>query len=155
MLCGGGENILLFTKYVKEGRITLEQAVHVMTGKLADHFHLHDRGVLAAGKRADIVVFSLDEIGYRRMEKRHDVPDGKGGTTWRFTRPPAPMRLTLVNGEPTFENGAFTQAFPGQMLSPAPASHAAARTAPRAKAMRLEALCVISMRSPSAAKSTV
>jgi hypothetical protein len=29
------------------------------------------------------------------------------------------MRLTLVNGVPTFENGAFTQALPGEMLSPA------------------------------------
>jgi len=29
------------------------------------------------------------------------------------------MRLTLVNGEPTFENGAYTGAKPGQFLSPA------------------------------------
>lgn len=36
-----------------------------------------------------------------------------------------------------------------------PGSQAAARTAPRAKAMRLDALWVISMRSPSAANSTV
>ena len=44
---------------------------------------------------------------------------GKGGTTWRFTRPPMPTRLTLVNGVPTFENGAYTGAKPGQFLSPA------------------------------------
>lgn len=36
-----------------------------------------------------------------------------------------------------------------------PSSHSAARTAPRAKVMRLEALWVISTRSPSAANSTV
>ena len=34
------------------------------------------------------------------------------------TRDAAPMRLTLVNGVPTFENGVFTQALPGEMLSP-------------------------------------
>jgi N-acyl-D-aspartate/D-glutamate deacylase len=30
-----------------------------------------------------------------------------------------PTRLTLVNGVPTFENGAFTGAMPGEFLSPA------------------------------------
>ena len=45
--------------------------------------------------------------------------DGNGGTTWRFTRAAMPARLTLVNGVPTFENGAYTGAKPGQFLSPA------------------------------------
>ena len=58
-----------------------------MTGKLANFFNLHDRGEIRVGKRADIAVFDLDEVEYRKMEKRFDVPDGKGGTTWRFTRP--------------------------------------------------------------------
>ncbi len=119
MLCGGGENALLLTQYVREqGSLTIEEAIHVMTGKLADHFNLGDRGVIAPGKRADIAVFNLDEIQRRQMEKAHDVPDGKGGATWRFTRKPMPTRLTLVNGEPTFENGAYTGAKPGRFLSP-------------------------------------
>jgi N-acyl-D-aspartate/D-glutamate deacylase len=120
MLCGGGENALLLTKYVQEEKsLTLEEAIHVMTGKLAEHFFLPDRGVISPGKRADIAVFHLDEVGYRQFEKAWDVPDGKGGTTWRFTRPPLPTRLTLVNGVPTFENGAYTGAKPGQFLCPA------------------------------------
>ncbi len=120
MLCGGGENALLLTKYVRDAKkLTIEEAVHVMTGKLAKHFFLSDRGVIAPGKRADLVVFNLDEIQRQPMEKAHDVPDGRGGTTWRFTRKPMPPRLTLVNGVPTFENGAYTGATPGQFLSPA------------------------------------
>ncbi|MBU6392994.1 MAG: D-aminoacylase [Sphingomonadales bacterium] len=119
MLCGGGENALLLTQYVRdEKRMTLEEAVHVMTGKLAGHFNLNDRGVIAPGMRADLAVFNLDEVQRRAMEKAHDVPDGKGGTIWRFTRKPMPTRLTLVNGVPTFENGAFTGAMPGEFLSP-------------------------------------
>ena len=90
-----------------------------MTGKLAEHFFLQDRGVIAPGKRADIVVFNMDEIGYRQIEKTHDVPDGKGGTTWRFTRQAMPTRMTLVNGIVTFQNGASTGNKPGQFLSPA------------------------------------
>lgn len=120
MLCGSGENALLLTKYVRENEwLSVEQAVHVMTGKLAEHFFLADRGVIAPGKRADIVVFNLEEIKYHQIEKAYDVPDGKGGTSWRFTRPPMPTRLTLVNGVPTFENGAYTGAKPGQFLAPA------------------------------------
>lgn len=119
MLCGGGENALLLTKYVQEEKsLTLEEAIHVMTGKLAEHFFLPDRGVISPGKRADIAVFHMDEVGYRQFEKAWDVPDGKGGTTWRFTRPPLPTRLTLVNGVPTFENGAYTGEKPGTFLSP-------------------------------------
>ena len=119
MLCGGGENALLLTQYVRdEKKLTLEEAVHVMTGKLARHFNLNDRGVIAPGKRADIAVFNMDEIERREMVKAHDVPDGRGGTTWRFTRAPMPTRLTMVNGVPTFEGGKPTGAMPGQFLSP-------------------------------------
>jgi len=119
MLCGGGENILLLTDYVRErGRITLEEAIHNLTGKPAGHFGLRDRGELKVGKRADITVFDMDEIRYQQMEKVYDVPDGKGGFTWRWTRDPAPMRLTLVNGEATFQHGQYTDAKPGVMVSP-------------------------------------
>ena len=126
MLCGSGENALLLTKYVRDEKsLTIEQAIHVMTGKLAEHFFLADRGVIAPGKRGDVVVFNLDEVQHRQIEKANDVPDGKGNTTWRWTRPPMPTRLTLVNGVPTFENGAYTGNKPGKFLSPAANENAA------------------------------
>ncbi len=118
MLCGGGENILLLTKYVREGLLTLEQAIHVKTGKLANFFGLHDTGEVKAGRRADLVVFNLDEVEYRQMEKAFDMPDGDGGTTWRFTRQAAPMRLTLVNGIKTFIDGKYTGNRPGTYIAP-------------------------------------
>ncbi len=119
MLCGGGENIRLFTDLVASGQITVEEAVRVQTGKLAEFFGLQDRGHLLVGKRADLVVFSLDEIAERDMKKVYDVPMGDGSQTWRWTRDPAPVRLTLVNGEATFENGEATAARPGVLLVPA------------------------------------
>ncbi len=119
MLCGGGENVELITKYVmQDKRITLEQAIHILTGKLMNFFGLTDRGELKVGKRGDITVFKLDEIKRREMIKAFDVPDGKGGHTWRFTREPAPMRLTIVNGVITFDGKKFTGEMPGQFLSP-------------------------------------
>ncbi|MGI9292469.1 MAG: N-acyl-D-amino-acid deacylase family protein [Pseudomonadales bacterium] len=118
MLCGGGENIKLFTHFVREtGQLTLEEAVHIQTGRLARHFALHDRGEISVGKCADITVFNLDEIEHREMEKIYDVPDGKGGYIWRWTREPAPVRLTLVNGVATFAEGSATGALPGEFVT--------------------------------------
>jgi N-acyl-D-aspartate/D-glutamate deacylase len=118
MLCGGGESILFFTDFVRRGALTLEEAVHVQTGKQALHLGFGDRGVLAVGKRADIAVFDMNEIAQQPLKRVFDVPDGKGGNTWRFSRDPAPMRLTLVNGVSTFEDGAFTGALPGVVVGP-------------------------------------
>jgi N-acyl-D-aspartate/D-glutamate deacylase len=126
LFCGMGDNLMLYTHYVREeGSLTLEEAVHAQTGKLAAHFGLADRGELAVGKRADVTVFALSEIERRDKYKIHDVPDGKGGHTWRWTRDAAPVRLTVVNGVPTFDEGKATGALPGAMVSP---GTAAART---------------------------
>lgn len=129
MFCGGGENILLLTKYCRdEGKVTIEEAIHVMTGKLAGHFGFHDRGAIKPGLRADIAVFDLNEIQRREEYKRFDVPTGDFGVTWRYTRDAAPMRLTMVNGMPTFFEGRFTGAMPGEFVSP-PAAPALAQAA--------------------------
>lgn len=119
MFCGAGDNALLLTEFVRERRVlTIEQGIHVLTGKLADFFGLADRGLLQVGKAADLVVFNLAEIERRPEEKLWDVPDGAGGRTYRYVRPPAPMRLTMVNGMPTFDHGAITGRFPGQFIGP-------------------------------------
>jgi N-acyl-D-aspartate/D-glutamate deacylase len=122
MLCGGGENVKLFTDFVRSGDLSVEEAVHIQTGKLARHFGFHDRGVLQAGKRADLTVFNLDEVQEREMKRVYDVPDGKGGFTWRWSRDPAPVRMTMVNGEVTFDGQKSTAARPGEMLAPSAAA---------------------------------
>ncbi|WP_157216852.1 N-acyl-D-amino-acid deacylase family protein [Flavisphingomonas formosensis] len=129
MFCGPGENMLLFTYYVRQGKITIEEAVHVQTGKLAEHFNLADRGVLRVGAPADITVFNINEIERREERKIFDAPDGMGGITWRYTRDPAPMRLTLVNGVPTFDRNGATGTRPGEFLAPSAAPAAFAEAA--------------------------
>ena len=118
LFCGSGDNLLLYTDYVKGNKLSIEEAVCSQTGKLANHFGFTDRGELKVGKRADVTVFNLDEIQHRPKYKVNDVPDGKGGLTWRWTRDAAPMRLTTVNGEVTFEQGKATGAMPGTMVQP-------------------------------------
>ncbi|MHB9878067.1 N-acyl-D-amino-acid deacylase family protein [Pacificimonas sp. ICDLI1SI03] len=130
MLCGGGENVIYLTKYVKELKaISVEEAINSMTGKVADHFHLADVGTIDIGKRADIVVFNLEDIQQHDMEKRFDVTDGKGGTTWRYTRPAGGLKLTLVNGVATFRDGKQTDALPGEFLTPELAAEMQAQAA--------------------------
>ncbi len=119
MFCGAGDNVGLLTDFVRDRKLlTIEEGIHILTGKLAHFFGLLDRGVIEVGKVADITVFDLNEIERRPEEKIWDVWDGEGGRTYRYTRAPAPMRLTLVNGLPTWDNGAFTGRFPGDFIGP-------------------------------------
>lgn len=122
MFCGAGENLRLFTEYVADGRITIEHAIHLITGKAAGFFNFEDRGVLREGKRADVVIFNMDEIDRREEYKRYDVPTGDFGVTWRYTRDAAPMRMTIVNGLPTFADGRFTGGMSGEFVSPSSGS---------------------------------
>jgi N-acyl-D-amino-acid deacylase len=119
LFCGAGYNVFLLTDYVRDRKIiSIEQGVHMLTWRLADFFGLHDRGLIEVGKVADITVFNLDEIEMRPEKKVFDVWDGTGGRTYRYTRDPAPMRLTMVAGVPTFDHGEFTGRYPGEFIGP-------------------------------------
>jgi len=121
LFCGAGYNVFLLTDYVRDRQIiSIEQGVHMLTGRLSNFFGLHDRGLIEVGMAADITVFDLDEIEMRPEIKTWDVWDGTGGRTYRYTREAAPMRLTLVNGEPTFDRGEFTGRYPGKFIGPVP-----------------------------------
>jgi N-acyl-D-aspartate/D-glutamate deacylase len=115
LFSGAGEHLYLLTHYVRDrGLLSVEEAVHVLTGRTAGFFGLHDRGVIAPGRAGDLAVFALEEIELQREERRYDVPHG----TWRFTRPPAGIRATVVAGTPTWLDGADTGARPGGFIRP-------------------------------------
>ena len=121
LFCGAGASAYLLTHFVRDtGLLSIEEAVHSLTGQIAGHFSFADRGVIAPGKIADIGVFALGELAFRDEERIRDVPDGDGDLTWRFTRQPGPFRATLVRGVPSFENGAYTGELPGRLIGPGP-----------------------------------
>jgi N-acyl-D-amino-acid deacylase len=63
---------LLLGDMVRERKwLSLEEAVHKVTGKPAAVFHLHDRGVVAKDQVADITVFNADTI---HTDANYDVP---------------------------------------------------------------------------------
>jgi N-acyl-D-amino-acid deacylase len=113
MFCAAGDATLLLTRFVRErGDITLEAAVHELTGRQAELLGLDDRGVLAAGKAADIVIFALSELNYGPPKMVNDVPGGRS----RLTRDPGGYRTTIVGGEVVQQGGKATGALPARWL---------------------------------------
>jgi N-acyl-D-amino-acid deacylase len=92
------------TRYVAERRtVSLEQAVHSMTGLPAQVFGMTDRGRIEAGAAADVVVF--DPAALRETAtytQPHQLAQG--------------MAFVVINGAVVIDNGAFTEARPGRVL---------------------------------------
>jgi N-acyl-D-amino-acid deacylase len=84
------------------GVMSLERAVHKLTGEPAAVYGLHDRGTIEAGKAADICVFDPRTVAPGPLRRVVDFPaDGE-----RLTADaPVGMTHTLVNGVPTRVDG--------------------------------------------------
>ncbi|HEY8086692.1 MAG TPA: D-aminoacylase [Polyangiaceae bacterium] len=93
--------------YVGElGLLTLEQAVHRMTGMVARKLGIKDRGLLGVGTAADVVVF--DPKGVKDHATYADP-----------RRSPEGIGHVFVNGEWTVKGGKHTGARAGRVLSKA------------------------------------
>ena len=94
----------VLARYVRERKvISLEDAVARMTGRSAARLSLGDRGVVAAGKKADLVVFDPNTIADR-------------GTPADPAQSPVGIDLVIVNGEVVLDHGTMTSARPGRAL---------------------------------------
>lgn len=86
-----------------QGTMSLEQAVHKMTGMPAGKLKLVDRGLLIADAFADIVVFDADTIADRAtFEQPFAYPTG--------------IDHVIVNGEVVIREGEHTGATPGRIV---------------------------------------
>jgi N-acyl-D-aspartate/D-glutamate deacylase len=117
MFCAAGDATLLLTRFVRErGDLSLEAAVHAITGRQAELLGLADRGMLAPGKAGDVVVFALDELVYGPEFSVADLPGGGE----RLTRAPGGYRYTVVNGVVVQEGGRATGELPAGFISSLP-----------------------------------
>jgi N-acyl-D-amino-acid deacylase len=101
---GYGNAARAFSRYVRElNVITLEEAVRKLTSLPADHFGFRDRGRIAVGQAADLVIFDASRITDRATyEQPHQYPDG--------------ISFVLVNGVPVVRGQEHTKARPGKVL---------------------------------------
>jgi N-acyl-D-aspartate/D-glutamate deacylase len=93
---------------------TLEDGIRQITQVPAALLGLTDRGVIAPGAHADLMVFDPDTIGPWKKEFVHDLPGGVG----RFKAWGRGVHVTIVNGEPIVLNAELTGRLPGQVLRP-------------------------------------
>lgn len=111
--CGTGDTTHLLEYYVRDSRqMTLERAVHRMTGELARDWNLTDRGTLEVGKAADLALFDLDTVACLPEEFVNDFP----GEANRYVRRSKGYHAVVVNGEVVYEHGAYTDARPGTIV---------------------------------------
>ncbi len=91
-------------KYVREKQvISLEQAIHKMTGLPAKKIGLKDRGLIQKGRAADLVLFDPNTVkDQASFDHPHEYPQG--------------IVHVMVNGRLVIENGRHTRALPGKRL---------------------------------------
>jgi N-acyl-D-aspartate/D-glutamate deacylase len=91
-------------EYVRErGVLTLEEGIHKMTGQSAAKFRLTDRGEIAVGRFADVVVFdpqTIADVATYRESRKH----------------PVGIDYVLINGRVAVEEGAQRGVRPGRVL---------------------------------------
>jgi N-acyl-D-amino-acid deacylase len=85
--------------------VSLEHAIHKMSGFVAERYRLRDRGLLRPGFGADVVVFDPATVADR--------------STWTEPRlEPVGIDAVIVNGEVVADHGRWTGALPGRVLRP-------------------------------------
>ena len=93
-------------------QIDLPTLVKSQTHDTARAVELTDRGVVAAGMKADINIIDFENLQVRAPEIVHDLPAGGA----RLQQKADGYLATIASGEVTYENGEPTDALPGRLL---------------------------------------
>ena len=106
------------TQILGEGRrrklITTEEAVHQLTEVPAKLFGLRERGLVAEGYHADIVVFDEETVETGPIHVRYDLPCGSP----RLFADAVGIEHVFVNGQEIVRGTDLTGEFPGQIIRP-------------------------------------
>ncbi|MEO5841083.1 MAG: amidohydrolase family protein [Acidimicrobiales bacterium] len=112
-MCGARYPTKFLASYVREAEaIALEEAVHLLTEVPARYFGLRDRGTIAVGHFADLVVFDAATVDADRIVTVADLPGGAD----RLTSQALGIDYVLVNGDVLVDHGATTDARSGTLL---------------------------------------
>lgn len=113
VMCGAVYTTSLLGDGVRRRRLlTWEEAVHQLTDVPARLYGLRERGRVAAGWRADLVLFDPARVGYGPERTRRDLPAGAS----RLYAEAVGVEHVLVNGVAVVRGGQLTGATPGAVL---------------------------------------
>jgi N-acyl-D-aspartate/D-glutamate deacylase len=93
-------------------RMSIAQAVKSLTADPARTVGLNDRGVLAAGRKADVNVIDHGKVLLQTPEVRYDLPAGGR----RLFQGAAGYDATIVSGTVISRGGEHTGALPGRLV---------------------------------------
>jgi len=94
-LCDAGFGLHLFGHWVRErGDLTLPQAVRAVTSTVADACRIPDRGRIAPGAWADLLLFDPATVGRGEKRRVNDLPTG----AFRLDTPAMGLHGVWVNG---------------------------------------------------------
>lgn len=115
-ICDGGMPTFMLTHWTRDRargpRLPLEFIVHRQTRQTAEFYGLHDRGLIAAGMRADINIIDYENLGFDMPRMVFDLPaHGR-----RLVQRARGYRATFVNGIQTVDNDEFTGELPGRLI---------------------------------------
>jgi len=116
-LCDACFSTHLLSRWVREREaLTLERAVHMLTARPAEIFGIRDRGLLAEGRPADVVVFDPATVGAGPLQRVGDLPGGAD----RLVSEAFGIDAVIVNGAILRRNGADAltpeDPLPGRLL---------------------------------------
>jgi len=95
-LCDACYSTYLLGHWVRDRKVfTVEEAVHNLTQRPAEMFGITDRGVLAHGRPADIVVFDARTVGPGPLKRVFDMPAGAD----RLVSEASGIDVVIVNGK--------------------------------------------------------
>ena len=116
LICDASTTTSMLSHWARDrsrgARIPLELAVRKMTGDTAALYDLHDRGVIAPGRRADFNVIDFDRLRLRLPESVADLPAGAR----RLVQRSEGYVATIVAGVPVLRDGDDTGARPGHLI---------------------------------------
>jgi len=91
---------------------TLPNAIRHLTQAPSQFYGLHDRGTIAVGKRADVVVFDPATVASEPVSMQYDLPGGAG----RLFSNAIGIDAVVVNGQTIVQGGEVTGTTPGRVL---------------------------------------